>query len=354
MSLSSKLLLSGALTALALGLACSGGGSNVAPQATTGTADVLVTDAPSDNWDTVQVQVTQVILVSQGGGTQVVAFNGASTVNLVDLDSVGELLAAARVPVGTYDKVIIKVNTDPSTMSIIPEATGSALLPGEIHVLGNGVITFTLSTPLVVSSTASNAVQVDFDLSHPLFLGTFLPSGDAVLNFQVKQRPTPGLLHLIQIHRHLGTVSSIGASSFVMATQAGPSLTINTDGNTLFYDADNHPFTPGPPCRDARHGRGDGRLPPAGRWQPVCGARCGTAPRRQRRQPSQVVARRPRGERRHHGPRLDGRGQCGRHPATRQHHPHHHLHLPEQHFAGHRADRPGRRATRIQGLPRGE
>ena len=191
MSLSSKLLLSGALTALALGLACSGGGSNVAPQATTGTADVLVTDAPSDNWDTVQVQVTQVILVSQGGGTQVVAFNGASTVNLVDLDSVGELLAAARVPVGTYDKVIIKVNTDPSTMSIIPEATGSALLPGQIHVLGNGVITFTLSTPLVVSSTASNAVQVDFDLSHPLFLN-LLPSGDAVLNFQVKQRPTPG------------------------------------------------------------------------------------------------------------------------------------------------------------------
>jgi len=235
------------LTVMALGLACGGGGSSSGIASTgqsTGNANILVTDAPSDNWSTVQVQVTKVTLVNSAGGTQAVAFSGTDTVNLVDLDSVGELLASAQVPVGTYDKVVISVNTDPTSMSLIAEGGATAVPPAQVHVVGNGTITFTLSTPLVVTASGSNAVQVDFDLSHPLFINQ-LPSGDVVLNFQVKQRPTPALLHLIQIHRHLGTVSSVGASGFVMATNGGSSLNITTDGNTLFYDADNHPFTAG-------------------------------------------------------------------------------------------------------------
>jgi hypothetical protein len=253
MTLNRNLLFSGGLAlagcaVLALGLACGGGGSSATGTTTpnTGMANVLITDAPSDTWSTVQVQVTNVTLFNQANHAQTtVVFSGNATINLVDMDSIGELLAAAQVPVGTYDQMQITVNTDPTTMSIIPAGGGVAIPSGQIHVVGNGVVTVALLPVLTVSATASNAVQVDFDLSHPLFINQ--TSNGVVLNFEVKHKPNPAALSLIQLHRHLGTIKSVGASAntFVMTTQFGHDLTLTTDSNTLFYDTDTHPFTSG-------------------------------------------------------------------------------------------------------------
>ena len=232
------------IATLALGLACGGGGSNATLTSTPmGTTNVLVTDAPSDNWSTVQVQVTDVILVNQADQSQTSAFHGAATVNLVDLDSVGDLLANAQVPVGIYDKVIVKVNTDPTTMTLIPEGSPTAVLPSTIRVVGGGIFTVSLSPVLNVTATGSNAVQVDFDLNHPMFINQ--TARGTVINFQVKHKPNPTLLHLIQLHRNLGTVTSTSGASLLMHTQYGRDLTFTTDSSTLFYDADTHPFTAG-------------------------------------------------------------------------------------------------------------
>jgi hypothetical protein len=244
------LALPAALSLLALLTACGGSGSTNSPGVVappTGTANVLITDAPSDAWSTLQVQVTNVTLLQQGDHTkQVAAFSGGATVNLVDMDSIGELLAAAQIPVGSYDQVLVSINPDPTTMTLIPEGSSTPVPSSQIHVVGSGVIPVALSPVLTVTSGGSNAVQVDFDLDHPLFINQ-TPSGDVVLNFQLKFKPNPAALHLIQLHRNVGAITSLDstAGSFQMLTKHGKTLTLKTDLNTLFYDADNHPFTAG-------------------------------------------------------------------------------------------------------------
>lgn len=244
------LALPAGLSILALLTACGGSGSSspagvVSPP--TGTASVLVTDAPSDDWSTLQVQVTKVTLVHQEDHTkEEIAFSGNATINLVDMDSIGELLATAQIPVGSYDLMRVSINTDPTTMSIIPEGSSTPVSSSQIHVVGSGVISVAMGPVLSVTSGGSNAVQVDFDLTHPLFINQ-TPTGDVVLNFQLKFKPNPSALHLIQLHRNVGTVTSLGttANTFLVQTKYGKSLTFGTDANTLFYDVDSQPFSAG-------------------------------------------------------------------------------------------------------------
>ncbi|WP_243303586.1 DUF4382 domain-containing protein [Geothrix oryzisoli] len=228
------------LTALALTLACSGGSSasSTASAPPMGTASVILTDAPSDQWSAIEVVVTKVAFLNKADHTkEVVAFQGASAkINLVDLDSVGELLASAQIPAGTYDA--LRITIDPASVNLV-KADGTVVAPNQIRVLGSSVLVG-LNTDLVVTANGSNAVQLDFDLAHPLFL-VQLPDGSWAMNLQVKHRSNAnGMLGVAQMmfrHRK-GTVASVGASSFVLHTDGGNDLTVNVDAGAWFFDAD--------------------------------------------------------------------------------------------------------------------
>ena len=208
------------LTALALSVACGGGSSSSATGTTTpmGTAAVILTDAPSDQWSAVEVVVTQVAFLNKADHTkEVVAFQGASAkINLVDLDSVGELLASAQIPAGTYDA--LRISIDPASVNLV-KADGTTVPSSQVKVAGSSVIV-NLSSDLVVTANGSNAVQLDFDLAHPLFL-VQLPDGTWVMNLQVRHRPNAngmtGVAQLMFRHRK-GTIASVGTSSFVLHT----------------------------------------------------------------------------------------------------------------------------------------
>jgi len=230
------------LTALALGLAC-GGGSSSGPAASTtppatGTATVILTDAPSDQWSAIEVVVTQVTFLNKADHTkEVVAFQGATAkINLVDLDSVGELLASAQIPAGTYDAM--RITIDPTSLNLV-KADGTVVPSNQVKVVGSSVLV-NLSADFIVTANGSNAVQLDFDLNHPLFL-VQLPDGTWVLNLQVKHRPNvngmTGVAQLMFRHRK-GTIASVGASSFVLHTDAGNDLTVNVDAGAWFFNAD--------------------------------------------------------------------------------------------------------------------
>ena len=230
-----------ALTTLALSVACGGGstGASTAPVVTpTGTASFILTDAPSDQWSAINVVVTKVTLLNKADHTkEVVAFSGATAkINLVDLDSVGELLATAQIPVGTYDA--LRVTIDPASVSLV-KTDGTTVPSALVHVAGASV-QVALSTDLVVTATGSNAVQIDFDLGHPLFL-VQMPNGDWVMNLQVKHRPNAnGMMAMAKLafrHRK-GTITSVAASSFVLHTDSGNDLTVNVDNGAWFYDLD--------------------------------------------------------------------------------------------------------------------
>jgi len=229
-----------ALTTLALTVACGGGGSSSTSSQTVpmGNASIILTDAPSDQWSAIEVVVTKVTLLNKADHTkEVVAFEGATAkINLVDLDSVGELLATAQIPAGTYDA--LRITIDPASVNLV-KADGTAVPAAQVHVRGASVLVG-LSTDLVVTPTGSNAVQIDFDLGHPLFL-VQLPNGDWVMNLQVKHRPNGngmmGMAKLMFRHRK-GTIASVGASSFVLHTDSGNDLTVNVDAGAVFIDAD--------------------------------------------------------------------------------------------------------------------
>lgn len=229
------------LTALALTLACggtsSGSSSSTAP-VPTGTAAIILTDAPSDQWSAIEVVVTKVTLLNKTDHTkEVVAFQGTTAkINLVDLDSVGELLATAQIPVGTYDA--LRITIDPASVNLV-KADGTAVPSSQVHV-PVPVVTVALSADLVVTTSGSNAVQLDFDLGHPLFL-VQLPNGDWVMNLQVRHRPNEGgmmaMTRMMLRHRR-GTIASVGATSFVLRTDSGNDLTIHVDSGAWFFDAD--------------------------------------------------------------------------------------------------------------------
>jgi hypothetical protein len=233
-----------ALTTLALSLACGGSSSTGASATTstpavTGATSIILTDAPSDQWSAVEVVVTKVTLLNKADHTkEVVAFEGATAkINLVDLDSVGELLATAQIPVGTYDA--LRITIDPASVNLV-KADGTTVPASQVHVAGASVLVG-LSADLVVTATGSNAVQLDFDLSHPLFL-VQLPSGDWVMNLQVKHRPNAnGMMGMGQLmfRNRRGTIASVGTSSFVLHADSGNDLTVNVDAGSWFFDADN-------------------------------------------------------------------------------------------------------------------
>lgn len=229
------------LGSLAFFIACGGGGSSSGSGSTpagTGTVDTIVTDSASDQWSTVGVVVTKITLLDKADHShEVVAFNGTSAkINLVDLDSVGELLAQAQVPAGTYDAMRITIDSDPSTVTLI-DSTGATVPTSKIHVLGSSV-TVTLNADLVVTAGGTTALQADFDLAHPLFLYQ-LPNGDWVLNLQVRHKVNPATLDKLVLHHHLGTVTATASSSFTMQTVHGTSLDINVDAGAKFIDVDN-------------------------------------------------------------------------------------------------------------------
>ena len=231
-----------ALTTLALSLACggssSGGSASSAAPVVTGAASFILTDAPSDQWSAINVVVTKVTLLNKADHTkEVVAFSGTTAkINLVDLDSVGELLATAQIPVGTYDA--LRITIDPASVSLV-KTDGTTVPSSQVHVAGSSV-QMALSTDLVVTSTGSNVVQIDFDLGHPLFL-VQMPNGDWVMNLQVKHRPNAngmmGMAKMAFRHRK-GTIASVGASSFVLHTDSGNDLTVNVDSGAWYYDLD--------------------------------------------------------------------------------------------------------------------
>lgn len=228
------------LGALALSLACNGSssGGSTTPATPMGSASIILTDAPSDQWSAIEVVVTKVTLLNKADHTkEVVAFQGASArINLVDLDSVGELLATAQLPVGTYDA--LRITIDPASVNLV-KADGTIVPSGQVRVAGASV-QVGLSADLVVTATGSNAVQLDFDLAHPLFL-VQLPNGGWVMNLQVKHRANAnGMMGMAQLafrHRR-GTVASVGASSFVLRTDSGNDLAVNVDAGARFFDTD--------------------------------------------------------------------------------------------------------------------
>lgn len=276
-------------SALMGSLAACGGGSDGSSAASSssvasvqsGSVPLLVSDASSDDWATIGVKVLSVALMPQGGGANVTVYSAPSSapyVNLEQLDQLAEILGNVSVPVGTYTGAVITVGGNPGdvllTAAANPEAGfslpgGTQVSSGDIeiqHTQGSAPnlsvpITVNFVSPLVVSTSQSNALDLEFDLSNPTFIIGHMPPGASstrwAVNFTgpVRHHPIADVAALVLRHAY-GSVTGIASdNSSITITRDFPalplqspetavsgaqSLTIAADATngTLFYDVD--------------------------------------------------------------------------------------------------------------------
>jgi hypothetical protein len=199
-------------------------------------------------------------------------------INLEQLDQIGEVLGNVTVPVGTYTGAIVTVGGNPGDVELVvsaePEAgfagtPGEAIPSADIQIVGatgaSGSLTvpvnLTFDSPLIVNASGSNALDLEFDLSHPAFIVAHNPPGASAtqwaVNFRgpVRRHPIADIAHLV-LREMYGSVSSVASdgSSITITKElptlpavnpetpvaTGQSLTIQADATngTLFYDVD--------------------------------------------------------------------------------------------------------------------
>jgi len=230
------------LAGLWLASACS-----LSPEATsnaTGRLNVLVTDSPTDDWEQVTVVLKSISLRNASTRTWVEVWTAdpanplAGTVNLVDLSGVAEILTSATIPVGTYNRLKLTIDADPTTMTLVRD-TEEAVDPANIVVVDpgkKGEISVDLTPAIDVVEGETANLQVDFELAHPLSIVDEL--GKIILNLQLRHKALPYDIRDLQFARNIGTVTAVTDTGFTMDTLRGESLTYGVDENTIWVDAD--------------------------------------------------------------------------------------------------------------------
>jgi hypothetical protein len=283
-----RVMLSAASAALTLfSMGCSSGSSssnpgNTTPQSQNGTVSLIVSDAPTEDWATIGVKVLSIALTPQGGGSDVTVYTAPSPapyINLLQLDQLNEILGNVSVPVGTYTAatitvsgnagdVLLTASADPETGFAAP--AGATIPSNQIQILNTkgsaGSLTvpvkLNLAAPLVVTTTQSNALDLEFDLAHPAFLVAHVPPAGGgttmwAVNFigTLRHRRLFDLTRLLLRH-HYGTVTGVSSDNSTLtfnkdypvypptnpeteitSSQALSILADSTNG-TLYYDVD--------------------------------------------------------------------------------------------------------------------
>jgi hypothetical protein len=268
--------------------ACGGGGGSSASSSSNSTSNtqsmgsmpVSISDAASDDWATVAVRLLSIALVPQGGGSAVTVWTAASPapyVNLVQLDQLSEILGNASVPVGTYTSAILTLSANPGDVLLtaaadpengFPLAGGTSVPASQIRIQhaqgssGNLTTTATVNlvSPLTVTTSSSNALDLEFDLAHPAFIVAHdPPAADGAtlwaVNFAgpVRHHPVRDITRLL-LRDTYGTVTGVSSSAitidkdFPVYPATNPeteitssiSLTIDADSvnGTIVYDLD--------------------------------------------------------------------------------------------------------------------
>ena len=266
--------------------ACGGGGGGAdsggsGAQVQSVSVPLMLSDASSQDWSNVQVTITAVVLTGSAGNSSNL-LSAPVTINLEQLDDLGELLDASGLTAGSVytgatltvsansGDVVLTVASDPE--SGFPETAGTVIPASRTQIQGaqgaSGSQTVNVPVKFVSSYTVpaagaaqSSAIDIEFDLGHPAFIVGHVPVGGGstiwAVNFNgpVHHRPVHDLTRLVLRHAY-GTYSSLSTdNSTLTLTRDRPTMPIvspetftatthalaikaDATNGTLFYDLD--------------------------------------------------------------------------------------------------------------------
>jgi len=269
-----------ALLAVLAGCGSDGGGGTM-PTQQMGTLSMVVSDASSDDWATIGVNVLSIALIPQGGGSNVTVYtagSGTSYVNLEQLDQLGEILGNVSVPAGTYTGAIITAGANPGDVQLVtsedPEAgfaaaASTTIASDDIQIQGASGTSGSMTVPITVkfesalsvTANSSNALDLEFDLSHPAFIVAHQPPGAGTVlwavnfNGPVRHHPIADITRLVLRHLYASLTSISSDGSTLNVTRVYPtrpivnpetavsgtqmlSVSVDATNGTLFYDVD--------------------------------------------------------------------------------------------------------------------
>jgi hypothetical protein len=221
-------------TLLAVG--CSNGTNATAtppttPNAITGAAFVVGTDAPLPSVTSFSVQV-QSINAIDATGTSVPLLSGSPTVDFARFNGLQTLLDMNDVPAGTYNSISIVLG--PATIGYLNTAAGAApTIQTETATLTTSTVNITLATPLIVAQTAPVGLHLDFNLRKSIQVdANGQITGQVTPTFAVNAVGTSDSGAYIDEFDAAVVSVNTTAQSFVIQGPHGRNFTVNVSGTT--------------------------------------------------------------------------------------------------------------------------
>ena len=207
----------------------------------TGTVAVTITDAPSSDFDEINVTVTRIQLLSDDG--QVTIFEGNKTFNLLQLSEVSQFFVIANdVPPGPWSKVRLTL----SDLELVrKDDQGNVIETFHPHLPGNGKLDLNPRMAFFVVPGQSLVLELDMDAKNSIHV-----VGTGSNKYQFRSVVFVNILEpgaLGKIIRLEGTVDGEpGADEFKLCLNSDPGLCVevHVGAGTKIFDenADAIPF----------------------------------------------------------------------------------------------------------------
>ncbi|MDE3104478.1 MAG: DUF4382 domain-containing protein [Acidobacteriota bacterium] len=227
--------------AAVLASGCGAGGgltsSAVSPNAVTGQAFVIGTDAPAASVVSFNAQVQSVTATDSSGNT-VSLLSGSPTVDFARFNGLQTLLDINDVPVGTYNTVTITLGT--ATIGYLNTTAGAApSIQTQNANLSTNTVNVTLATPLVISQSSPVGLRMDFDLYKSIQVDTAGQiTGNVTPTFNVSVvTPSATGAHIDDFDAGVVSVDATG-QSFVVQGPHGRQFTVQVTGSTVFENGE--------------------------------------------------------------------------------------------------------------------
>ena len=140
--------------------ACGGSDGGTLPGGESGMMAVLITDAPSDEFEQINLTLLEVELL--GDGAPVTLHEDERRINLLDLTHHSEMLAAVDVPAGEYNKIRLRIE---DVELVRPNGTTETA-----KTTGNGKLDLNPRGPFTVTAGELLVVQLDMDANKSIKL----------------------------------------------------------------------------------------------------------------------------------------------------------------------------------------